>query len=38
MIPEIVRQCLRLPGLEPVGPPDYKGGAVPEAYQLKWTA
>jgi cytochrome P450 len=38
MIPEIVRQCLLLPGLTPVGPPDYRGGAVPEAYTLEWIA
>jgi len=38
MIPEIVRQCLMLPGLRQVSPPDYKGGAVPEAYQLAWDA
>lgn len=38
MIPEIVRQCLRLPALQAVTPPDYKGGEAPEAYQLTWTA
>ena len=38
MIPEIVRQCLRLPGFAPLGPPDYRGGAVPEAYACAWTA
>jgi cytochrome P450 len=38
MIPEIVRQCLLLPGLAPVGAPDYRGGSTPEAYQLRWTA
>lgn len=38
MIPEIVRQCLKLPDLSPVGPPDYRGGDVPEAYNLTWTA
>jgi cytochrome P450 len=37
MIPEIVRQCLRLPGLEEAGPVDRKGGPVPEAYPLRWT-
>lgn len=36
MIPEIVRQCLLLPGLQEAGPVDYKGGPVPEAYPLKW--
>ncbi|HEY1427024.1 MAG TPA: cytochrome P450 [Caulobacteraceae bacterium] len=38
MTPEIVRQCLLLPGLHPVSPPDYKGGPVPEAYELAWNA
>ncbi len=38
MVPEIVRQCLLLPDLEPTAPPDYRGGAVPEAYQLHWAA
>jgi cytochrome P450 len=36
MVPEIVRQVLRLPGVAPTGLPDYRGGAVPEAYQLTW--
>jgi cytochrome P450 len=38
MIPEIVRQCLLLPDLQPAGLPDYRGGAVPEAYPLTWLA
>jgi cytochrome P450 len=38
MIPEIVRQCLLLPNLRPVSPPDYRGGAAPEAYSLAWDA
>jgi cytochrome P450 len=38
MIPEIVRQCLRLPELEAAGPVDYKGGPVPEAYPVRWQA
>ncbi len=37
MIPEIVRQCLLRPDLRPAGPPDYRGGDVPEAYALTWT-
>jgi cytochrome P450 len=37
MIPEIVRQCLLLPGLEAAGPVDYKGGPVPEYFPLRWT-
>jgi cytochrome P450 len=36
MVPEIVRQVLRLPGVSPAGLPDYKGGPVPEAYELTW--
>jgi cytochrome P450 len=35
MIPEIVRQALRLDGLS-VGPVDRKGGPVPEAWQWRW--
>jgi cytochrome P450 len=36
MIPEIVRQCLRLPGLQAAGPVDYKGGPVPEYFPIRW--
>jgi cytochrome P450 len=35
MIPEIVRQSLRLNGLT-VGPVDQKGGPVPESWQWHW--
>ena len=35
MIPEIVRQSLRLNGLT-TDPVDYKGGPVPEAWQWRW--
>ena len=35
MIPEIVRQSLRLRGLTAAGV-DYKGGPVPEAWQWTW--
>jgi cytochrome P450 len=35
MIPEIVRQSLRLPGLS-AGLVDRKGGPVPEAWQWRW--
>ena len=35
MIPEIVRQSLRLDGLS-VGPIDRKGGPVPEFWQWRW--
>ena len=35
MIPEIVRQALRLNGLD-VGPVDRKGGPVPESWQWHW--
>ena len=38
MIPELVRQFLRLPGLQPKGPIDYAGGPFPEKYWLRWTA
>jgi cytochrome P450 len=38
LIPEIVRQCLRLPGLEAAGPIDYADGPFPEAYRLRWQA
>jgi cytochrome P450 len=36
MIPEIVRQALRLDGLT-AGPVDTKGGPVPESWQWHWT-
>jgi cytochrome P450 len=36
MIPEIVRQSLRLDGLA-AGPIDYNGGPVPESWQWRWT-
>ena len=36
MLPEIVRQCLRMPGLEAAGPIDYKDTPFPEHYPLKW--
>jgi cytochrome P450 len=35
MVPEIVRQSLRLKGLT-VGPVDQKGGPVPESWQWHW--
>jgi cytochrome P450 len=35
MIPEMVRQCLRLDGLT-ADAVDYKGGPVPEAWQWHW--
>jgi cytochrome P450 len=35
MIPEIVRQSLRLNGLS-AGPVDRKGGPVPESWQWRW--
>jgi cytochrome P450 len=35
MIPEIVRQSLRLKGLS-AGPVDRKGGPVPESWQWRW--
>jgi cytochrome P450/catechol 2,3-dioxygenase-like lactoylglutathione lyase family enzyme len=36
MIPEIVRQVLRLPGLEAAGPIDRRGGPVPEYFPIRW--
>jgi cytochrome P450 len=36
MIPEIVRQCLRLDGLT-TDPVDMKGGPVPESWQWRWS-
>ena len=36
MIPEIVRQGLRLNGLA-VDPIDYRGGSVPESWQWRWS-
>lgn len=35
MIPEMVRQCLRLPGLQ-AGDVDRHGGPVPESWMLRW--
>jgi cytochrome P450 len=35
MIPEMVRQCLRLKGLV-AAQVDYKGGPIPEAWQWSW--
>ncbi|HEY0026836.1 MAG TPA: cytochrome P450 [Allosphingosinicella sp.] len=37
MVPEIVRQVLRLPGIEEESPIVYEGG-VPEHYPLRWAA
>lgn len=37
MVPEIVRQCLRLSDLRPIGPMKMAGG-VPESYPLEWAA
>ncbi|WP_338241944.1 cytochrome P450 [Aurantiacibacter hainanensis] len=36
MVPEIARQVLRLDGLKPVSSPDYRGGRVPEGWQVRW--
>lgn len=38
MIPEIVRQCLKLPNLAAAGPPDYRDGGSPEHWTLTWAA
>ena len=37
MIPEMVRQILRMPGLHALGPIDYEGGHLPQKYPLAWT-
>ena len=37
MLPEIVRQCLRLPGLHAEGPIGFRRG-VPERHVLRWAA
>jgi cytochrome P450 len=37
IIPDIVRQVLRLPGLEAAGPVDSGGGPFPEHFPLRWT-
>lgn len=37
MLPEIVRQCLKLKGVAPAAPPQFEGG-VPERYTLTWAA
>jgi hypothetical protein len=36
IIPAIVRQVLRLPGLEAAGPVDRGGGPFPEHVPLRW--
>ena len=36
MIPEMVRQILRVPGLRALGKIDYLGGQLPERYDLAW--
>lgn len=38
IIPEIVRQVLRLPDIEAAGPVDRGGGPFPEHFPLRWTA
>jgi cytochrome P450 len=37
MIPEMVRQILRVPGLRALGKIDYQGGHLPERYDLTWS-
>jgi len=37
MVPEIVRQCLRIPDLHPTGSLKIEGG-VPESFPLGWAA
>ncbi len=36
MIPEMVRQVLRRPGIKPVGPMKYLGKPFPEQYRFSW--
>jgi cytochrome P450 len=36
MIPEMVRQIIRQPGLEAAGPIDYQGGHLPQMFNLRW--
>lgn len=38
LIPEIVRQCLRLPNLRPDGPVVTRDGFVPLSYPVRWDA
>ena len=38
MVPEMVRQMLRLPGLKANGPVDNEGTKVPQKWQLSWQA
>jgi cytochrome P450 len=38
MIPEIVRQCLRLSNLRADGPVVWREGLVPLSYRLRWGA
>jgi cytochrome P450 len=35
-VPEIVKRLLKLPGVRPTGPIDFKGGAFPESYVLEF--
>ena len=36
LIPEMVRQIVLRPGLKQVGPIEYKGQHLPQAYNLTW--
>lgn len=36
MLPEMVRQVIRLPNIRAAGPMDYKQGPFPESYPLVW--
>jgi cytochrome P450 len=35
-VPEIVKRLLKLPGVRPTGPIDFKGGPFPESYVLEF--
>jgi cytochrome P450 len=38
MIPELVRQVLLRPGVQPEAPPDHAGTKVPQNWRLRWVA
>ncbi len=35
-IPETIKRLLKLPGLRPSGPMDFKGGPFPESYTVEF--
>ncbi len=38
MVPEIVRNVLRMPGIQAAGPVEKRGGPFPESFPLRWNA